>query len=486
MHSFRTGQSPVPRSLFHIAQPVFAGTCAIFTAISGGKKPKQQGRKEQSEGNRRKKEGQRRKRNQRSEKKQTEGKRNARTEAEKSNKTKEKKQERAKGNKTRIDKETSNKTKEKGTKNDKKQGKKVKTKEKGASEMKAEQEARKQEQKGTRRQRRHEVDRKRKPFVEAWKTALIECKVLKFSSFGRSPPSSVGSAQDLNLMVVGSSPTEGVAAEPTQSLSSVNLQTMHPLKNAGTADWSCLGGFSDPHQTRTNIWKRFLKIFSESGLAQWLACWAHSPKVPGSKPGSAMHALIEDWPAPCATQPIPHSPACLCWNLRHIYSYFRRKKAETTREEGAERGKQEKERRTEEKKEPKERKKTNGRKKERTDRGGKKQQNEGKKTKKRAKGNKTRIDKETSNKTKEKGTKNDKKQGKKVKTKEKGANEMKAEQKARKQGQKGTRRQRRHEVDRKRWQFVEAWKTTVIECKVLKFSSFGRSPPSSVGRAQGP
>ena len=82
-------------------------------------------------------------------------------------------------------------------------------------------------------------------------------------------------------MVVGSSPTVGVAAEPTQSLSSVNLQTMHPLKNAGTADWSCLGSFSDPHQTRTNIWKRLLKIFSESGVAQWLACWAHNPKVPG-------------------------------------------------------------------------------------------------------------------------------------------------------------------------------------------------------------
>ena len=23
-------------------------------------------------------------------------------------------------------------------------------------------------------------------------------------------------------------------------------------------------------------------------MAQWLACWAHNPKVPGSKPGSAM------------------------------------------------------------------------------------------------------------------------------------------------------------------------------------------------------
>ena len=62
----------------------------------------------------------------------------------------------------------------------------------------------------------------------------------------------------------------------------------------------CLGFVSsNPHQTRTNIWKRLLKIFSESGVAQWLAGWAHYPKVPGSKPGSAMHALIQDWPVPC-------------------------------------------------------------------------------------------------------------------------------------------------------------------------------------------
>ena len=28
-----------------------------------------------------------------------------------------------------------------------------------------------------------------------------------------------------------------------------------------------------------------------SGVAQWSACWAHNPKVPGSKPGSAkLHA----------------------------------------------------------------------------------------------------------------------------------------------------------------------------------------------------
>ena len=29
-----------------------------------------------------------------------------------------------------------------------------------------------------------------------------------------------------------------------------------------------------------------------SRVAQWLACWAHNPKVPGSKPGSANVHLI--------------------------------------------------------------------------------------------------------------------------------------------------------------------------------------------------
>ena len=28
-------------------------------------------------------------------------------------------------------------------------------------------------------------------------------------------------------------------------------------------------------------------------MAQWLACWAHNPKVPGSKPGSAMFVLTQ-------------------------------------------------------------------------------------------------------------------------------------------------------------------------------------------------
>ena len=37
---------------------------------------------------------------------------------------------------------------------------------------------------------------------------------------------------------------------------------------------------------------RSLSISKQSRVAQWLACWAHNPKVPGSKPGSATCTLL--------------------------------------------------------------------------------------------------------------------------------------------------------------------------------------------------
>ena len=40
----------------------------------------------------------------------------------------------------------------------------------------------------------------------------------------------------------------------------------------------------------------FFPSFSRSGVAQWLACWAHNPKVPGLKPGPAMFVLTQNWP----------------------------------------------------------------------------------------------------------------------------------------------------------------------------------------------
>ena len=144
----------------------------------------------------------------------------------------------------------------------------------------------------------------------------------------------------------------GVAAEPTQSLSSVNLQTMHPLKNAGTADWSRLGSFSDPHQTRTNIWKRLLKFFFGKRSGAVASVLDPLPKGP----------WIETWLRYACTHSGLASP--LPRGLLHIAqpvfagtcaiftAMSGGNKAQTTREEGAERGKQEKERRTEEKKEP--------------------------------------------------------------------------------------------------------------------------------------
>ena len=129
------------------------------------------------------------------------------------------------------------------------------------------------------------------------------------------------------------------------------------------------------------------QVFSESGVAQWLACWAHNPKVLGS-----MHALIQE------------------------------------KEKGTHR-------RTEAEKSNKTKKK---------------KQKRAKRNKTKEKGTKQGTDKETSNKTKEKG-------------------------------------------DRESMKWIERRKTIcggvkshLVEWIVLKFSTFGRSLPSSVGRAQGP
>ena len=131
---------------------------------------------------------------------------------------------------------------------------------------------------------------------------------------------------------------------------------------------------------------------------------------PGSPHSLQTKVLYSPWPAPCATQPIPHSPASLCWNLRHIYSYFRRKKAQTTREEGAERRKQEKERKK-------------GQRRKRNQRSEKKQ-TEGKRN--------ARTEAEKSNKTKEKKTKKSKREQNKDRQGHKQQNEGKRNKKRQK------------------------------------------------------
>ena len=164
-------------------------------------------------------------------------------------------------------------------------------------------------------------------------------------------------------------------------------------------------------------------------MAQWLACLAHNPKAPGSKPGSAMHALMQHWPVPCATQPIPHSPASLCWNLRHFYRVIsggkgpnnnrRRSRAKETRKRKKDRG---------EKGTKGAKKTTNGRKKERTDgQRRKKATKRRKKTKKKQKGTKPRKREQNKdrqgNKQQNEGKRNKKRQKtktKRSKTKEKG------------------------------------------------------------------
>ena len=74
-----------------------------------------------------------------------------------------------------------------------------------------------------------------------------------------------------------------------------NKCPLQKMMRAGTHSWrvdGCLGAERGRHYI--------------SEVAQWLACWAHNPKVPGSKPGFAMHALssptaVTPWEA-CAVK----------------------------------------------------------------------------------------------------------------------------------------------------------------------------------------
>ena len=48
-------------------------------------------------------------------------------------------------------------------------------------------------------------------------------------------------------------------------------------------------------------------LISSSGLAQWIACWAHNPEVPGSRPGTAKHGLffrLSPFPLFCGPEPL--------------------------------------------------------------------------------------------------------------------------------------------------------------------------------------
>ena len=50
-------------------------------------------------------------------------------------------------------------------------------------------------------------------------------------------------------------------------------------------------------------------------MAQWLACWAHNPKVPGLKPDSAMFVLTQEW-SPCSAAGAAVAGfvgLCVCW-----------------------------------------------------------------------------------------------------------------------------------------------------------------------------
>ena len=69
---------------------------------------------------------------------------------------------------------------------------------------------------------------------------------------------------------------------------------------------------------------RWMQCAQLSGLAQWSACWAHNPKVRGSKPRSATRALrpptvVESWrsgtQASSSSKPAAECPCPVSWGL---------------------------------------------------------------------------------------------------------------------------------------------------------------------------
>ena len=83
----------------------------------------------------------------------------------------------------------------------------------------------------------------------------------------------------------------------------------YALANRSPARWprlvfNCMDGWRELRTGRTawackdqkdcTKWQEDVNLFiSTSGVAQWLACWAHNPKVRGSKPRSAI--LLTPW-----------------------------------------------------------------------------------------------------------------------------------------------------------------------------------------------
>ena len=86
-----------------------------------------------------------------------------------------------------------------------------------------------------------------------------------------------------------------VGFEPTQ-LALVELEST-PLDHSGKVSMSHRGSraiapfllvvFAD-RDLATERQSFSEMLFSRSGVAQWLACWAHNPKIRGSKPRSAI------------------------------------------------------------------------------------------------------------------------------------------------------------------------------------------------------
>ena len=71
--------------------------------------------------------------------------------------------------------------------------------------------------------------------------------------------------------------------------------------------WCLAGSFANmgAHQKHNSRNAYPLKCHGQSGVAQWLACWAHNPKVRGSKPCSAMLRQAHNREPFCSSKRLP-------------------------------------------------------------------------------------------------------------------------------------------------------------------------------------
>ena len=109
----------------------------------------------------------------------------------------------------------------------------------------------------------------------------------------------------------GFEPTPGDSNQRADSNAAARIRTRprgfergRPASSPPSRGRHNTSNFFSPHPNLLSSHTQKIQAQTSSGVAQWLACWAHNPKVRGSKPRSATFEMrcVRDWAAwdrPC-------------------------------------------------------------------------------------------------------------------------------------------------------------------------------------------